>query len=46
MGRRANGEGSVYPHDDPAGFEVDHLPEELEGRTYYEPSGQGEEGDG
>jgi putative ATPase len=37
------GEGYVYPHDDPRGFEVDHLPEELAGRTYYEPSGNGEE---
>ena len=32
-----HGEGYVYPHDDPRGFEVDHLPEELEGRTFYEP---------
>ena len=32
-----HGEGYVYPHDDPAGFEVDHLPEELKGRTFYEP---------
>jgi putative ATPase len=37
------GEGYVYPHDDPAGFEVDCLPDELEGRVYYEPSGHGEE---
>jgi putative ATPase len=43
-GRRlGHGEGYVYPHDDPRGFEVDHLPEELEGRTYYRPSGNGEE---
>ncbi len=43
-GRRlGHGEGYVYPHDDPSGFEVDHLPEELKGRTYYEPSGSGEE---
>ena len=34
-----HGEGYVYPHDDPAGFEVDHLPEELKGRKYYEPDG-------
>ena len=39
------GQGYVYPHSDPAGFEVDHLPEELQGRRYYEPSGNGEEGD-
>jgi putative ATPase len=32
-----HGEGYVYPHSDPGGFEVDYLPEELEGRTYYEP---------
>jgi putative ATPase len=32
-----HGEGYVYPHDDPAGFEVDHLPDELKGRKYYEP---------
>jgi putative ATPase len=37
------GKGYVYPHDDPRGFEVDHLPDELKGRTYYEPSGNGEE---
>jgi putative ATPase len=33
-----HGEGYIYPHSDPRGFEVDHLPEELQGRTYYEPS--------
>jgi putative ATPase len=38
-----HGTGYVYPHDDPAGFEVDHLPDELKGRTYYRPSGSGEE---
>ena len=38
-----HGEGYVYPHDDPAGFEVDHLPDELKGRRYYRPSGSGEE---
>ncbi|MFL5965603.1 MAG: replication-associated recombination protein A [Gaiellaceae bacterium] len=43
-GRRlGHGKGYVYPHDDPAGFEVDYLPDELKGRTYYEPSGSGEE---
>jgi putative ATPase len=40
-----HGEGYVYPHDDPAGFEVDYLPDELKGRTYYRPSGKGEEAD-
>ncbi|HXV03501.1 MAG TPA: replication-associated recombination protein A [Gaiellaceae bacterium] len=37
------GQGYVYPHSDPAGFEVDHLPDELKGRRYYRPSGSGEE---
>src|SRR3954471_12384412 len=37
------GQGYVYPHEDPAGFEVDNLPEELRGRRYYRPSGNGEE---
>jgi putative ATPase len=39
-----HGKGYIYPHNDPRGFEVDYLPEELKGRTYYEPSGSGEEG--
>jgi putative ATPase len=30
------GVGYIYPHDDPAGFEIDCLPEELKGRVYYE----------
>ena len=38
-----HGEGYVYPHDDPRGFELSHLPEELQDRTYYRPSGNGEE---
>jgi putative ATPase len=38
-----HGAGYVYPHDDPAGFDVDNLPDELKGRTYYRPSGSGEE---
>jgi putative ATPase len=37
------GQGYVYPHADPRGFEVDHLPDELKGRRYYRPSGSGEE---
>jgi putative ATPase len=41
------GKGYIYPHSDPRGFEVDHLPEPLKGKTYYRPSGSGEEkGDG
>jgi putative ATPase len=44
---RGHGEGYAYPHDDPAGFDVSYLPEELRGRRYYRPSGAGEEpGDG
>ena len=38
-----HGEGYVYPHSDPEGFEVDYLPDELKGKTYYKPSGNGEE---
>jgi putative ATPase len=38
-----HGEGYIYPHSDARGFEVDHLPDELKGRVYYEPSGNGEE---
>jgi putative ATPase len=39
-----HGEGYVYPHDDPAGFALEYLPEALRGRRYYRPSGNGEEG--
>src|SRR5438105_6858233 len=39
------GAGYIYPHDDPRGFEEDYLPEELRGKTYYRPSGSGEEED-
>jgi putative ATPase len=37
------GQGYAYPHSDPRGFDVDHLPDELKGRRYYRPSGSGEE---
>ena len=37
------GAGYVYPHSDPRGFEVDYLPEALKGKSYYRPSGSGEE---
>jgi putative ATPase len=37
------GQGYIYPHSDPAGFDVDYLPEPLKGRKYYRPSGSGEE---
>ena len=40
---RGHGEGYVYPHDDPAGFEHSYLPEELRGRRYYRPTGSEEE---
>jgi putative ATPase len=32
-----HGEGYAYPPDDPAGYDVDYLPDELKGRRYYEP---------
>jgi putative ATPase len=32
-----HGKGYIYPHDDPRGFEVDYLPDELKGRRYFEP---------
>jgi putative ATPase len=32
-----HGEGYVYPPDDPAGYEVDYLPEGRKGRRYYKP---------
>jgi putative ATPase len=35
--RLGHGKGYIYPHDDPAGFEVDYLPDELKGRKYYQP---------
>jgi putative ATPase len=37
------GKGYVYPHDDPDGFALEFLPEELRGRKYYRPKGLGEE---
>ncbi len=43
--RLDKGKGYVYPHDDPAGFDVDYLPDELKGRRYYRPKGSGEEED-
>ena len=39
------GKGYVYPHDDPRGFETEHLPDPLRGKRYYRPGGSGEEGD-
>ena len=40
---RGHGEGYIYPHDDPEGFDVSYLPEELRGRRYYRPAGAGQE---
>jgi putative ATPase len=37
------GEGYVYPHENPDGFAVDCLPEEIAGTVFYEPSGNGDE---
>jgi putative ATPase len=42
---RGHGEGYLYPHEDPAGFDVSYLPEELQGRRYYRPAGPPEEVD-
>lgn len=39
------GAGYVYPHEDPAGFDVDYLPDGLKGSVYYRPSGNGAETD-
>ena len=33
------GEGYIYPHNDPRGFEVDCLPDELKGTVFYEEEG-------
>jgi len=36
-GRRlGKGQGYIYPHDDPRGFEVDYLPDTLKGTTFYD----------
>jgi putative ATPase len=32
-----HGRGYAYPPEDPAGYETDYLPEELRGRTYWQP---------
>src|SRR5439155_21050538 len=39
-----HGQGYVYPHSDPAGFDVDYLPEQLKGRRYYRPDPTRDEG--
>jgi putative ATPase len=38
-----HGQGYVYPPSDPSGYEVDYLPDELKGSTFYEPSGSGDD---
>jgi putative ATPase len=38
-----HGEGYLYPHENPAGFDFEYLPEDLRGRKYYRPKGSGEE---
>src|SRR5437868_15165887 len=38
-----HGAGYIYPHENPEGFDVEYLPEELKGRTYYRPKDSGEE---
>ena len=43
---RGHGKGYVYPHDDPEGFELSYLPEELRGRRYYRPTAEEEAGNG
>jgi putative ATPase len=32
-----HGQDYIYPPNDPAGYEIDYLPDGLKGRTYYEP---------
>lgn len=40
-----HGKGYQYPHDAPAGWvPQQYLPDELAGRTYYEPTPHGAEG--
>ncbi|HUR78250.1 MAG TPA: replication-associated recombination protein A [Acidimicrobiales bacterium] len=42
--RIGHGVGYAYPHDDPAGWvEQEYRPEEVAGKTYYEPSDHGYE---
>ncbi len=41
-----HGAGYVMPTEDPAGYDVDYLPDELKGSTYYTPSGEGDDTEG
>ncbi len=44
MGELGYGKGYQYAHDDPTGLVAqEHLPDELSGRKYYEPSNRGYE---
>jgi putative ATPase len=44
-GKLGHGKGYKYPHDYPGHHvEQEHRPERFEGKRYYEPSDQGEEG--
>jgi putative ATPase len=44
-GKLGHGKGYKYPHDYPGHYvEQEHRPERFEGKRYYEPSDQGEEG--
>jgi putative ATPase len=40
---RGHGVGYVSPHDDPTAALADHLPEGMQGRTYYRPSSTSED---
>ena len=42
--RLGHGKGYVYPHNEPGGWVAQqYRPAELEGRTYWEPTGRGED---
>ncbi|HET8742554.1 MAG TPA: replication-associated recombination protein A [Gaiella sp.] len=41
--KRGHGVGYVSPHEDPEAARADHLPEGVQGRTYYRPREVGEE---
>ena len=39
-GALGHGAGYIYPHEDPRGFEIDYLPDELKGRRYTADDGE------
>jgi len=42
--RLGHGQGYVYPHDEPGGWVAQqYRPDHLEGRSYWEPTGRGED---